>query len=354
MENNYLEAAGENVLFGGTDPTVTNLVPSDILLRRNHLFKPFEWRNAILAAPGGVRTTVGTGGALASGKHYFRVVTVMTTGTRTAVSAPSTEVSATVGASGKVTVSWSAVPGADKYRVYRGTAAGVQSKYYFETTATSFGYSGTGEVAGTPATTGTKWVVKNTFELKNAQRVTVDGNLFENCWAAGRYRYTIVLTPRNSGSAPWTRVQNVTFTNNIVRHVPGVVNVAGFDNSDPTGRTERITFRNNLFEDINHTAYGTNTKALLVGGGAATLVFDRNTIIHTNSSVLYAARRRDAGARCPRTTCPGITRTESSGDGPPTGTPTIAKSLPRLPSSNATCSRAGTPLSIQPPMRFPR
>ena len=40
IENNYLEAAGENVLFGGADPAVTNLVPSDIVLRRNHLFKP--------------------------------------------------------------------------------------------------------------------------------------------------------------------------------------------------------------------------------------------------------------------------------------------------------------------------
>ena len=97
-----------------------------------------------------------------------------------------------------------------------------------------------------------------------------------------------MLTPRNSGAAPWTRVQDVTFTNNVVRHVAGVVNIAGFDDSDPTLRTERITFRNNLFDDVNHSAYGTNAKALLVGGGAAALVFDRNTIIHTNSSVLYA------------------------------------------------------------------
>ena len=49
IENNYLEAAGENVMFGGSDPAVTNLVPSDIVLRRNHLYKPLEWRNAILA-----------------------------------------------------------------------------------------------------------------------------------------------------------------------------------------------------------------------------------------------------------------------------------------------------------------
>src|SRR6266480_6344717 len=30
IANNYLEAAGENVLFGGNDPAITNLVPSDI------------------------------------------------------------------------------------------------------------------------------------------------------------------------------------------------------------------------------------------------------------------------------------------------------------------------------------
>src|SRR4029453_125005 len=204
-----------------------------------------------------------------------------------AVSTPSSEVSATVGSAGRVTVTWSAVPGADKYRVYRGTTSGGQSKY-LETTATSFAYPGSGEVAGTPATSGTKWVVKNHFELKNAEHVTVEGNVFENCWAAGQAGYSTLLTPPNSGSPPWTRGQDVTFTNNIIRHVAAVVNIAGFDDSDPSGRTERITFRNNLFEDVNVSAYGTNAKARLVGDGAAYLVFDRNTIIHTNSSVLFA------------------------------------------------------------------
>jgi hypothetical protein len=225
-----------------------------------------------------------------------------------------------------VTVSWSAVPGADKYRVYRGTTAGGQSKY-LETTATSFAYPGSGEIAGTPPTSGTKWVVKNHFELKNAQRVTVEGNLFENNWAAGQAGYSIVLTPRNSGSAPWTRVQSVTFTNNIVRHVPGVVNIAGYDDSDPTQRTERITFRNNLFEDVNNSVYGTLAKALLVGDGAATLVFDRNTIIHTNNSVLHAY-----GAAMP-----GLVYTNNlsqhhkygiMGDGASPGNPTIARYFP--------------------------
>src|SRR5437588_5344843 len=42
--NNYLEAAAENVLFGGADPSIANLVPSDIEIRRNHFFKPLSWK----------------------------------------------------------------------------------------------------------------------------------------------------------------------------------------------------------------------------------------------------------------------------------------------------------------------
>src|SRR6185369_10866135 len=42
--NNYLEAAGENVLFGGADPSIANLVPSNIEIRRNYLFKPLRWK----------------------------------------------------------------------------------------------------------------------------------------------------------------------------------------------------------------------------------------------------------------------------------------------------------------------
>ena len=326
IQNNYLEGAGENVMFGGADPAVTNLVPSDIVLRGNHLFKPLAWRNAILSTPANARAVAGGSGSLAAATHYFRVVAVMATGTRTAVSAPSAVVSAKVGSSGAVTVSWSAVAGADKYRVYRGTSASSQAKY-LESTSTSFAYKGASELSGSPASSGTKWTVKNTLELKNAARVTVDGNLLENSWAAGQAGYAIVLTPRNSGSAPWSRVQDVTFTNNLVRHVAAVVNISGYDNTATTQRTERITFRNNLFYDVSHTAYGTGARAILVGAGAAYLVFDANTLIHTNTAAVYAY-----GAAMP-----GFVFTNNlmrhntygiNGDGTTLGKPTIAKYFP--------------------------
>ena len=44
IENNYLEAAGENILFGGADPGINGLVPADIQVLRNHFRKPLQWR----------------------------------------------------------------------------------------------------------------------------------------------------------------------------------------------------------------------------------------------------------------------------------------------------------------------
>ncbi len=44
IANDYLEAAGENVLFGGADPAVRDLVPSDITIANSRLAKPPEWR----------------------------------------------------------------------------------------------------------------------------------------------------------------------------------------------------------------------------------------------------------------------------------------------------------------------
>ena len=43
IENNYLEAAAENILFGGSDPTIQDLVPSNITIRRNLISKPPAW-----------------------------------------------------------------------------------------------------------------------------------------------------------------------------------------------------------------------------------------------------------------------------------------------------------------------
>ncbi len=44
IKNNYLEAAGENIMFGGAHINIPNVVPSDILIEGNYLTKDLEWR----------------------------------------------------------------------------------------------------------------------------------------------------------------------------------------------------------------------------------------------------------------------------------------------------------------------
>ncbi|MGI8788082.1 MAG: hypothetical protein ACR2HG_10015 [Pyrinomonadaceae bacterium] len=45
--NNYIEAGAENILFGGADPSIVNLVPTDIEIRNNLMTKPLEWRGRV-------------------------------------------------------------------------------------------------------------------------------------------------------------------------------------------------------------------------------------------------------------------------------------------------------------------
>jgi hypothetical protein len=43
IENNYLAAASENLMFGGSDPRVPGLVVADVTIRKNHIHKPISW-----------------------------------------------------------------------------------------------------------------------------------------------------------------------------------------------------------------------------------------------------------------------------------------------------------------------
>ncbi|MGV3707608.1 MAG: right-handed parallel beta-helix repeat-containing protein [Gemmatimonas sp.] len=43
IQNNRIEASGQHIMFGGADPAIPNVSPSDIVIRRNHLFKPLDW-----------------------------------------------------------------------------------------------------------------------------------------------------------------------------------------------------------------------------------------------------------------------------------------------------------------------
>ena len=170
--NNYLEAAGENVMFGGGDPNIPNLIPSDIEIRHNHLFKPLRWRRA----------------------------------------------------------------SAER-----------------------------------------RWTVKNILELKNAQRVLIEGNVLENVWADGQGGAALVLTPRSGGAAPWSVVQDVMFRHNIVRNAEGGFGGQSVDDGHKSQPLRRVAVVNNLWVNVEKSLFTMAVPGIPVED----LIVDHNTAIPT-------------------------------------------------------------------------
>lgn len=128
---------------------------------------------------------------------------------------------------------------------------------------------------------GTDWSMKNLFELKNATRVWVRGNVFEQNWADSQTGFAILFTPRTEGGAcPWITVSDVTFEHNIIRHTGSGFNIAARDNSLPTIPTARIWIHNNLIEDINGNIWGGDGRSLQILSGVEDLSVDHNTFIN--------------------------------------------------------------------------
>jgi len=167
--NNFMEAAGESVLFGGGPATTT---PADIEIRHNHLYKPVIWNPDHPGFVGG--------------------------------------------------------PG------------------------------------------GGAFIVKNHFELKNAQRVLFEGNLLENTWGGfSQTGFSILLTPKNQtpNVCPDCRVTDVTVRYNRVAHTASGMQIANAlsDTKGASAAGERISVHDIVFDDMNNSTYkGSGTFALVI------------------------------------------------------------------------------------------
>jgi hypothetical protein len=298
IENNYLEASGENVMFGGSDPWIEQLIPTDITIRWNHFARPVSWREPIVAPPASVRVATCRAdcgdSSLPRGSYTYSVVAERAVAGATANSAPMRSVQIAVD-SGAVEVQWTQVPGASAYRVFRHAGNGETS---WRETTTRFIDSGRDGVAEAPPKRGSVWSVKNLLELKNARDVVIEGNLFEHHWPQAQAGYAIVFTPRNqNGRAPWSTVANIRFANNVVRRVSGGINISGTDDDRPSGRTAGITIENNLFVDIGGATWGEPGDFVQIGNGPVNVHIERNTAVQSGRAlVVYGSRH---GAESP-------------------------------------------------------
>ena len=160
--DNFLEASGENILFGGGPSTIT---PTDMEISRNHFFKPMTWMQG---QPGFV-----------------------------------------------------------------------------------------GGPAGNP------FIVKNLFELKNAQRVLLEANIMEDSWGGfSQNGYGIVITPVNQNSAagvglcPLCKVTDITIRYNSISHVASGIQLANpLTEGLPALDGERYSIHDLTIDDIDPVKY---------------------------------------------------------------------------------------------------
>jgi hypothetical protein len=284
IENNYLEAAGENVLLGGADPAIQGLITEDVVVRYNYVAHPMSWADPIIPAPRRV-TSAATTGTLASGTYAYRIVARRAVGNGSVGRSRGTD--AVFAVSGGVRLSWDPVPDAEDYVVY-GRRAGVFDRYWVVTTPTFTDTGGAGTAGAPPSNLGDVWQVKNLFELKNARRVLVENNVFENNWRAAQPGYAILFTVRNQdGACTWCVVSDVRFEYNVVRNVTGGISILGKDSPNVSAQSHTITIKHNLFERVT-TALGGTGWFLLIGVEPRDVVIDHNTIDHDGTAVVYA------------------------------------------------------------------
>jgi hypothetical protein len=154
IENNFLEAAAECILFGGGGATAT---PADIEIRHNHLFKPLLWMRGVQGFLGG----------------------------------------------------------AD----------------------------------------GNAFIVKNLFELKNAERVLVEGNIMENTWGGfSQVGFAILLTPKNPGMCPACKVRDVTIRYDRIAHCGAAMSIANgiSDNGVAAQEGGQYSIHDIVFDDMKY------------------------------------------------------------------------------------------------------
>ena len=139
---------------------------------------------------------------------------------------------------------------------------------------------------------------KNAFELKNARRVLVDGNVFERVWTSGQNGTAIVLKSANQdGRCTWCVTEYVTFSNNIVRDAASGVAInaaeAGSKGLPLPARANHIRIINVLFQNIGAAEWGTGGKLLRITNGVSDVEITHVTSNSNPNGILDAQNAAD-------------------------------------------------------------
>jgi Malectin domain len=141
--------------------------------------------------------------------------------------------------------------------------------------------------ADDPSFNGTHWSIKNILEFKSGLRVLVDGNVFENIWRDAQVGFAVII---ESQGPSYGTSQNITFTNNIVRHAAYGIEVCGQACSQVSMSTpvNNVVIRNNFFQDVGTSQWlpGQNGRLFLVFQNSNNVHIQHNTALQ-DAAILF-------------------------------------------------------------------
>ena len=243
IENNFVEGAAENIMFGGAigqspdNPPydMRGVTVSDVVLRFNYLpknpdrYKLENWapekfvdQGKVIRRPEGASTNF---------------------------------IAANAGMTGSAAPDWS--------------SSTIQD----------------GEVTWRPFNG--RWIVKNNFEVKQGDRILFSHNVLDKMWVESQQTPINLKAesqpPRCGREDPacyYARTENIWIRNNVIRSAP-----AAWKGSTDGGILRNWTIENNLFFDIDNVAYGSGTEpTMLISSYIPGLIVEHNTFQNPVSS----------------------------------------------------------------------
>jgi hypothetical protein len=137
---------------------------------------------------------------------------------------------------------------------------------------------------------GTDMSVKNIFEIKWCDGLSVQGNRFEAHWMEDQ-NYSVTVTVRNQGDSipndgtgsPWAIVRYLDFSYNQVNKFGNGMSIAAEDDLQSAQATNRVLVRHNVFSGASF--YNGQHIIWLLGGGQTAPIqgFDRVYIVHNSA-----------------------------------------------------------------------
>lgn len=252
FHHNFLESSSENIMLGGSNPTVTNAIDESVQITCNRLYKRLAWsRVRSINYTSGTGTVPSVGASISVGGATGTLIDV-----RVNLDTAPTSVGAAMPSSGVIRYSQ------------------VSGEF------------GSGAMTGISATSSGSPVVlnsKNHLELKQGKKVLIYGNRCENMWNGGQSSSMSFKSTNQDGNMDWVTVEDIACLCNWYINVADGPKLLGKNGENsPETATTRVLLRDLVLEVTgldNQGGHSDSGRTFSYGSGPGDSIIEHCTAI---------------------------------------------------------------------------